>query len=300
MFKGHHKIKFEKDHNKLNDLFNTYSNLKDKNQGGYKEAFQVFANTLHSHMLWEEKVLFPILERKLGAHYIEITKDIKEDHVQLLNYLKLINKKIQNDETNTEGDEHKLMTLLLKHETKEEKILHPEIIKHLSQEEIKGALEEMNNISSDIFGYPFYGGEHTKLIKLFNDYKVSKKNNPEKVKEALNVFSTSFEKHIMWGEKTLFRILSKDKNGSHDQTIDLLRSQHIKILAYLKNLCDKIENNLNAIEEEDKLFACLVQHEEYEDEVLHPIIIRLMKEEGREDIFSLINDGLEKYYKEKR
>lgn len=151
MYKGRHKAKFEGDHNKLNDLFNTYYNLKENNQAGAKKAFDKFAGTLHSHMLWEEKILFPMLEKKLGGYYLEVVGTIKEEHFQLLDYLKILHEKLQKGDKETENDEQNLMTTLLKHENKEEKILHPEIIKHFSEDEIKKALNLMNEIHSDIF-----------------------------------------------------------------------------------------------------------------------------------------------------
>lgn len=151
MYKGRHKAKFEGDHNKLNDLFNAYYNLKENNQISAKKAFEKFASTLHSHMLWEERILFPLLEKKLGGYYLEVVGTIKEEHCQLLDYLKIVHEKLQKGDKETEKDEHNLMSTLLKHENKEEKILHPEIIKHFSEDEIKKALNTMNETQSDIF-----------------------------------------------------------------------------------------------------------------------------------------------------
>lgn len=296
MFKSHHKAKFGGEHDNLNALFNNYCNLKENKNISHKDAFQKFANALHCHMLWEERILFPLFEQKLGAYYIEITKDIKEEHVQLLNYLKTLYAKIQKEETDTEQDEQKLITTLFKHENKEETILHPEIVKHFSEEEIKRALQAASEISSDIFKDSVHEGEHARLIHLFGNYKESKKSGLACASTALKDFADVLEKHILWEERVLFPVLQKDKIDSHENEINLIRSQHIKILAYLKDLSVKVEKNINSEKEEDKLIAELINHEEYEDEVMHPIIIKLLKETGKGELFDLINNSMEQYY----
>lgn len=151
MYKGRHRAKFKKDHNKLNDLFNAYYNSKENNQIDAKKTFEKFANILHSHILWEERILFPVLEKKLGGYYLKVVDTAKEEHCQLVDYLKILHEKLQKGDKDTEKDEDDLMSTLLKHEDKEEKILHSEIIKHLSEDEIKQALNAMNKIQSDIF-----------------------------------------------------------------------------------------------------------------------------------------------------
>ncbi len=132
---------------------------------------------------------------------------------------------------------------------------------------------------------------HARLIKLFNSYKDAKKENSVKAKEIFKDFADCLERHMRWEEKVLFPILRKDKNTAHDSLIDLIRTEHIKILAYLKDLQEKIDKNLALEKEEERLILYLIQHEELEDEVIHPTIIKLIKnKEVKEDIFDSIDD----------
>lgn len=127
---------------------------------------------------------------------------------------------------------------------------------------------------------------HARLIKLFNNYKDTKKVNLAKAKEIFNDFSNCLERHMQWEEKVLFPILRKDKSTSHDNSIDLIRTEHIKLIAYLKDLYEKINKDLFSDKEEERLISNLIKHEELEDEIIHPTIIRLIKnKEAREDIF---------------
>ncbi len=83
---------------------------------------------------------------------------------------------------------------------------------------------------------------------------------------------------MLWEETVLFPMLKEDKGGSHNNILDLILREHVKILSDLKKLHTNIENGIDSEKDEEKLILDLLKHEEFEDEVFHPAIVRLLKE----------------------
>lgn len=133
------------------------------------------------------------------------------------------------------------------------------------------------------------GKEHTRLVQLFDNYRATKKIDLVEAGEIFNEFSNLLQKHMLWEERILFPILRKNKSLSHEHMVDLIRSEHIKILAYLKHLQEEIEKELDTENEEEKLILALIKHEEFEDGFFHPIIISLLEEEEKAEIFKSID-----------
>ena len=60
---------FAQDHDRLDDILNTFRTEKYRNYEKAKEAFQHFKQALERHILQEEELLFPQWEEKTGiAH----------------------------------------------------------------------------------------------------------------------------------------------------------------------------------------------------------------------------------------
>ena len=58
----------EKDHDRLDDLFNKYKDLKNSDPNKAEEMFSEFKSGLEKHILWEEDILFPLFEKKTGMY----------------------------------------------------------------------------------------------------------------------------------------------------------------------------------------------------------------------------------------
>ncbi len=55
---------FEQDHDRLDELFKTFQQLKRSDFAKAKEAFKEFKFGLQRHIVWEEDQLFPLWEEK--------------------------------------------------------------------------------------------------------------------------------------------------------------------------------------------------------------------------------------------
>ncbi len=57
---------FEKDHDRLDQLYRDYLRLKHVHFANARENFISFKHGLERHIAWEEGILFPIFQRKTG------------------------------------------------------------------------------------------------------------------------------------------------------------------------------------------------------------------------------------------
>src|SRR5579884_3385315 len=57
---------FAHDHDRLDELLETYRRLKRVDFDQAKQAFREFKFGLQRHIIWEETVLFPLFEEKTG------------------------------------------------------------------------------------------------------------------------------------------------------------------------------------------------------------------------------------------
>ena len=57
---------FEQDHDRLDEFFKTFQQLKRSDFAKAKEAFKGFKLGLQRHIVWEEDLLFPLWEEKTG------------------------------------------------------------------------------------------------------------------------------------------------------------------------------------------------------------------------------------------
>ena len=133
---------FEKDHDRLDQLYRDYMQLKHTHFADAREKFITFKQGLERHIRWEEEILFPIFQRKTGI--IEGPVAVMEDeHRQILNILEHINLKIENNDSSSNRFEHDLMVIMGHHNVKEENVLYP-VLDHLLTQDEKETLVRTN------------------------------------------------------------------------------------------------------------------------------------------------------------
>jgi regulator of cell morphogenesis and NO signaling len=143
------KTYFEKDHDRLDELFRNFQKLKRVDYSKAKEFFKEFKFGLQRHIVWEEEILFPMFEQKTGMAYNGPTRVMRIEHRQIGEYLESIHKKVQQQDLNSDEEEHRLLSLLSLHNQKEEYILYPAIDKSLSDAERAAVFATMKNIPEE-------------------------------------------------------------------------------------------------------------------------------------------------------
>jgi iron-sulfur cluster repair protein YtfE (RIC family) len=143
------KTYFEKDHDRLDELFRNFQKLKRVDYSKAKEFFKEFKFGLQRHIVWEEEILFPIFEQKTGMAYSGPTRVMRVEHEQIGKQLEAIHEKVQKRDPDSDEEEHRLLSLLSLHNQKEEYILYPAIDKSLSDAERAAVFAAMKNIPEE-------------------------------------------------------------------------------------------------------------------------------------------------------
>jgi regulator of cell morphogenesis and NO signaling len=137
---------FEQDHDRLDQLYRDYLQLKRVHFANAREKFISFKHGLERHITWEEEILFPLFQRKTGT--VEGPVAVMEDeHRQILNILEHINLKLQNNDSSSNRFEHDLMVLLGGHNIKEENVLYPVLDHLLTQDEKANLVQQIKRFT---------------------------------------------------------------------------------------------------------------------------------------------------------
>jgi len=140
---------YEKDHDRLDDLFKTFQTSKRSDFAKAKEAFKEFKVGLQRHIVWEEELLFPIWEEKTGMIEDGPTPMMRHEHSQIKQLLDAIHQKLEGQNLDTDQDEQALLQLLGSHNRKEERALYPAIDNVISPDECARVFSDMNTIPED-------------------------------------------------------------------------------------------------------------------------------------------------------
>ncbi|MDC8449027.1 MAG: hemerythrin domain-containing protein [Nitrospira sp.] len=140
---------YEKDHDRLDELFKTFQTSKRSDFIKAKEAFKEFKVGLQRHIVWEEELLFPMWEEKTGMIEDGPTPVMRFEHEQIKQLLEAIHRKVEEQNLDTDQSEQALFNLLSSHNRKEERALYPAIDNVTSAEEREKLFSNMNSIPAD-------------------------------------------------------------------------------------------------------------------------------------------------------
>ena len=149
---------FEQDHDRLDELFKTFQQLKRSDFAKAKESFQGFKFGLQRHIVWEEDLLFALWEKKTGMSDSGPTPAMRNEHRQIGKQLEAIHQKVMDRNPDSDQEEQALLDLLGSHNRKEERALYPAIDQVTSAEERETVFQEMKNIPED--RYKLCCGQH--------------------------------------------------------------------------------------------------------------------------------------------
>lgn len=141
-----------KDHDRLDNIFEEFRTIKDTDMGKATTLFHDFKIGLQRHIIWEEKILFPIFEIKRGMHNTGPTAVMRMEHRQIKEFLEKIHDKIVKGEVSGISElENGLLEVMKPHSYKEESIIYPWIDNSASEEEREEAFTKMKNLPADVY-----------------------------------------------------------------------------------------------------------------------------------------------------
>ena len=138
---------YQKDHDRLDSLFQEFCRLKLTNFSEARTYFREFNHGLLRHIRWEEEILFPLFESKTGMKNSGPTEVMRFEHTQIKKNLQDIHDKIRAGEAGDDDSEAMLLEVLTQHNAKEEGILYPAIDSFLQLETRDQVFKQMEEIS---------------------------------------------------------------------------------------------------------------------------------------------------------
>jgi iron-sulfur cluster repair protein YtfE (RIC family) len=136
---------FQKDHERLDELFRQFQALKNWDVFKAEDVFREFKQGLQKHIVWEEEILFPIFEEKTGIMACGPTQVMRMEHEKIKQCLEDIYEKVH-ERTVSDEEEKELLLVLSNHSFKEKHILYPALDEMLSNDEKYAVFATIKNI----------------------------------------------------------------------------------------------------------------------------------------------------------
>ncbi|HUL45191.1 MAG TPA: hemerythrin domain-containing protein [Bacteroidota bacterium] len=142
---------YETDHDRLDELFNKFQELKYTDYAKAKEYFKEFKSGLQRHIIWEEEILFPLFERKTGLIDQGSTHVMRAEHRMIGKYLEAVHEKVKVRNPESDEEEQLLLNALSLHNHKEESVLYPAIDHAVSDAERGSVFSTMKQLPDERF-----------------------------------------------------------------------------------------------------------------------------------------------------
>lgn len=139
------------DHDRLDQLLETYRQLKRVDFARAKQAFREFKFGLQRHIISEETILFPLFEDKSGLRDRGPTVVMRAEHREIGRRLEALHDKVRRQDVDSEREEEELLQALSVHNQKEENVLYPAIDRLASAEEKADAFRKIEELPEEAY-----------------------------------------------------------------------------------------------------------------------------------------------------
>jgi regulator of cell morphogenesis and NO signaling len=145
------QLSLAQDHDRLDQLLDTYRRLKRKDFAAAKQAFREFKFGLQKHIIFEETVLFPLFEDKSGMRGYGPTVVMRAEHRQIGALLEALHDKVRRQDVESEREEEELRQALFLHNQKEENVLYPTLDRLTTEEERAKAFQKFQTLPEEAY-----------------------------------------------------------------------------------------------------------------------------------------------------
>ncbi len=142
---------FAHDHDRLDQLLESYRRLKRADFPVAKQAFREFKFGLQRHIIWEETILFPLFEEKTGMRDHGPTVVMRAEHREIGRRLEALHDKVRRHDPDSDREEQGLLQALAAHNQKEENVLYPAIDRLATAEEKAAAFRKMEELPEEAY-----------------------------------------------------------------------------------------------------------------------------------------------------
>lgn len=148
MYEESIKTYFEREHDRLDQLFKQFRELKQTDFQKAKEHFEEFKIGLQRHKRLEEEILFPLFDQKTGMT-MGPTRLMRREHKLIRYHLEAIHKKVQNLDPESGLEDQLLLSVLSAHHQKEENVLYPTLDQLVTDADRVSVFEAMKNLPEE-------------------------------------------------------------------------------------------------------------------------------------------------------
>lgn len=134
---------YREDHQRLDEVFLRFQEVGEGDSREASGLFAEFKAGLERHIVWEEEILFPLFDAKVGDRPDSPTALMRWEHQHLRRYLARLERNRARHDTETELEQIVFFSLLSAHNHREEAILYPRMDEMLGEEERDRVFAEM-------------------------------------------------------------------------------------------------------------------------------------------------------------
>jgi iron-sulfur cluster repair protein YtfE (RIC family) len=145
------QVSYAEDHDRLDQLLAVYRELKGVDFPRAKQAFKDFKTGLQRHILWEEGILFPLVEEKTGMRDSGPTAVMRAEHREIGRRLEAVHDKVRARDPDSDREVEALLEALNAHNQKEEKVLYPAIDRLATEQEKAAVFRRMAELPEEAY-----------------------------------------------------------------------------------------------------------------------------------------------------
>jgi regulator of cell morphogenesis and NO signaling len=142
------------DHDRLRGIFKSFQAMKQKDIHKYNELLHIFKVGLERRIVWEEEILFPLFEDRMGKDNGDPTSDMRAEHRRIRTVLEAIHDKIIRSDTTTDDLEKDMIDALSAHIKNEADHLYSSIDNFLSEKERIETYGKMKRMPPEKYNKP--------------------------------------------------------------------------------------------------------------------------------------------------
>ena len=132
----------------------------------------------------------------------------------------------------------------------------------------------------------YFEADHDRLDGLFKQFQASKRSDFARAKDCFRQFMIGLQQHIIWEEEILFPIFEGKTAMKKTGPTEVMRSEHRQIRDFLEAIHRKVQHqDPESNTEESGLLEVLGSHNQKEEQILYPMIDRLLDNQERQAIF---------------
>jgi len=134
------------DNDRLDGIFRVFRDFRRGNAKTGKDLLHALMAGINRHIQWEEKILFPLLENRMGLSDRGPTPSMREEHRELEAVLNGLHDEVLGNRSASGDIERELVDLLARHHRKGDDHFYPMLDHSLSDDEKMAAYHQMKSI----------------------------------------------------------------------------------------------------------------------------------------------------------